>query len=84
MAQVTFTGTNASITLHGVRFEPGKPALIEDDSIVKKLRDRSDFEIQEEEGGKKSSSKSSKATEKDDNNSSKEKADADADNPPTA
>ncbi|OAB34127.1 Rho termination factor N-terminal domain-containing protein [Paenibacillus glacialis] len=48
MAYVTYRGTNASLTLHGIRFEPRVSVLIESESVLKKLRDQSDFEIREE------------------------------------
>lgn len=48
MAYVTFRGTNASLTLHGIRFEQTVPVYVESESVVKKFRDRKDFEINEE------------------------------------
>lgn len=48
MAYVTFRGTNASLTLHGIRFEQKVPVYVESESVVKKFRDRKDFEINEE------------------------------------
>ncbi|OAB34251.1 hypothetical protein PMSD_14880 [Paenibacillus macquariensis subsp. defensor] len=48
MAYVTYRGTNASLTLHGTRFEPKVPVLIESEAVLKKLRDQADFEIREE------------------------------------
>lgn len=48
MAYITFRGTNASLTLHGIRFEPKVPVLVENEAIVKKFRERKDFEINEE------------------------------------
>jgi len=48
MAYVTYRGTNASLTLHAIRFEPKVPVLIESETVLKKLRDQADFEIREE------------------------------------
>lgn len=47
MAYVTYLGENASLTLHGIRFEPKKPIDV-DEPIVKKLMERTDFEVREE------------------------------------
>lgn len=45
MPYITFRGTNASLTLYGIRFEPRVPVLVEGEAIVKKFRELKDFEI---------------------------------------
>ncbi|GIO84537.1 hypothetical protein J25TS5_14690 [Paenibacillus faecis] len=48
MPFITYRGTNASLTLHGIRFEPKVPVLVEGEATVKKFRDQKDFEVKEE------------------------------------
>jgi hypothetical protein len=48
MPYVTYRGDNASLTLHGVRFRPKMPVLVENGEVVKKLRERIDFVVREE------------------------------------
>lgn len=48
MPYVTYRGSNASLRLHSIRFEPAKPVLVEDETVLGKLRDHSDFEVKEE------------------------------------
>lgn len=48
MPYITFRGTNASLTLYGIRFEPRVPVLVEGEAIVKKFRELKDFEINED------------------------------------
>ncbi|ETT45714.1 hypothetical protein C162_20311 [Paenibacillus sp. FSL R7-269] len=48
MPYVTYRGSNASLRLHSIRFEPAKPVLVEDEGALKHLRENSDFEIHED------------------------------------
>lgn len=45
MPYVTYQGENASLTLHGIRFEPKKPVLIEIESEARKFLDLKEFEV---------------------------------------
>lgn len=48
MAYVTYRGRNASLRLYSIRFEPAKPVLVEDGTVLEKLREHPDFEVNEE------------------------------------
>lgn len=48
MPYITYRGDNASLMLHGIRFPVKVPVMVENESIVKKLRERPDFEVNEE------------------------------------
>ncbi|QRG68593.1 hypothetical protein [Brevibacillus choshinensis] len=45
---VRFTGENASLQAFGYRFEKEKPVEVKDDKVLKKLKERGDFEVVEE------------------------------------
>ncbi|OKP84338.1 hypothetical protein A3844_11595 [Paenibacillus helianthi] len=48
MPYVTYRGKNASLRLYSIRFEPAKPVLVQDKTVLEKLRDHPDFEVNEE------------------------------------
>ncbi|WP_440960550.1 Rho termination factor N-terminal domain-containing protein [Paenibacillus nitricinens] len=48
MPYVTYRGNNASLRLHSIRFEPAKPVLVENETVLEHLRDDPDFEVNEE------------------------------------
>ncbi|QRG65254.1 hypothetical protein [Brevibacillus choshinensis] len=45
---VKFTGENASLQAYGFRFEKDKPVEVKDDKVLKKLKERGNFEVMEE------------------------------------
>ncbi|APQ57705.1 hypothetical protein VK72_02470 [Paenibacillus polymyxa] len=48
MAYITYRGENTSLMLYGIRFPAKIPVLVEQGEVVKKLRERADFDVQEE------------------------------------
>jgi|GEM_PF-2494312 len=48
MPFITYRGDNTSLMLYGIRFPAKVPVMVENESIVKKLRERPDFDINEE------------------------------------
>lgn len=48
MPYVTYRGNNTSLMLYGIRFPAKVPVLIENESVVKHMRKRQDFEVNEE------------------------------------
>ncbi|MCP3807135.1 Rho termination factor N-terminal domain-containing protein [Paenibacillus sp. Lou8.1] len=48
MAYITYRGENTSLMLYGIRFVPKVPVLVDNESVIKNFRERSDFDIKEE------------------------------------
>lgn len=48
MAYITYRGENTSLMLYGIRFVPKVPVLVDNESVLKNFRERSDFDIKEE------------------------------------
>lgn len=48
MPYITYRGDNASLMIYGIRFPAKVPVMVEKESVVKKLRERPDFDINEE------------------------------------
>ncbi len=50
MYKITFTGSNSSLKKYGIRFEPGKPQMIEDAKLANKLEAETDFKVEKMAG----------------------------------
>ena len=48
MAYITYRGENSSLMLYGIRFPAKVPVLVDSGSVIKDIRERSDFDVQEE------------------------------------